>query len=205
SPTRLSSALAGERAVGDTDCLAALKGKLRFGLLCRNCDVVDDLIHLYLSQRRRLLSADQTCHLVRALDEVPCLVRNLTLFVGLDLDQHISGEEHASALDTLRAAHFDYGLRRNQDLCHFILHAKRLNPAIEAVAHFALIARIGMDDEPLLRHIVLQARLPAEFGPSQKSSSLPIRLRARDRRARDRCRRGRMQRTAVPPRRPASY
>ena len=80
--------------------------------------------------------------------------------VALDLHQHVSGIEHARDLDALVAAHLDDRLGRHQHLRYLVLHSEGLNTRLQAVAHFLLIARVRMKNEPLLAIVVQQSQPP---------------------------------------------
>src|SRR2546425_313798 len=136
-----------ERPVDDADRVAPLEVELRLRLFRRHRDLVDDPVHLFLGERRRLLPrAHEAGHLRSVLDHVPSGV------VHLHVDQHVSREKFLLGNDLGAVPHLHDVLRRDQDFADLVLHPERLGPLLEALADLVLVAGIGMHDVPLLRH-----------------------------------------------------
>src|SRR5713226_9186247 len=110
-----------ERSVDDADLVAPLEDRLRLRLLRPGLHLPQDVVHLVLRERDRLVPrADEAGHLGRRAHQVPRLVGQL------HLDQHVAREELLLGLALLLVADLD------------------------RLLHLVLEARVGVDDEPLL-------------------------------------------------------
>ena len=81
------------------------------------------------------------------------LTRCQTVLAHLHLDEDVAGEAELLA-DAGLAARPVLGdrLARDQDLAELVLEAVLLDALLERVAHLLLVARVGVNDVPLLRH-----------------------------------------------------
>src|SRR5438093_7614028 len=137
----------GERAIHDAHRVPSLEVEFRLRLLRRDRDLIDDAVHLLLGERRRLEPrAYEAGHLGSVFHDVPSGV------VHLHVDQHISREELLLRDDLGPVAHLDDILGRDEDLADVFVHPERLRALLEALADLVLIAGVGMNDVPLLRH-----------------------------------------------------
>src|SRR5690606_38038120 len=87
-----------ERTINDADHLTRLEQHLRTRLLDTFLDTIQDGCRLFVTDRQRTVgSAADEAHYPRCLlDQVPAFVvdaRNACLFMGLDLDQHVTREK----------------------------------------------------------------------------------------------------------------
>src|SRR5262249_34527880 len=154
----------GKRAMGNPHRLASLESKLRFWFFGRDCNVMNDLIDLFRSERCRFLTSDKTRDFGCAFDQMPGFVGNLALIIALDFDEHIAWKKHPRAFDPFRSAHFHNRLGRNQYLRNLVDHAKCFDACAQTVAHLTFITRVGMNDKPLLRYFAsIELALPKEF------------------------------------------
>src|SRR5688572_6829878 len=93
---------AGERPFVDPHVVALLERVLRLGLLGRRLDLLEDVVDLFLAERRGLgARTDKARHLRGVLDDVPRVVRHR------HLDEDVAREEAARALHFAATALLD--------------------------------------------------------------------------------------------------
>jgi hypothetical protein len=136
---------AGERPLVDAHLVALVERVLRLGLLRRRLHLVEDVIHLFLAERRRLgTRPDESRDLRRVLHHMPRVVGHV------HLDEDVAREEPPRALDLAAAALLDDVLGRDQHLADLALQPVRLDALLERLLHLVLEPRVGVDDVPVL-------------------------------------------------------
>src|ERR1039458_282826 len=136
-----------ERPVDDPDLVARLERHPRLGLDRPLHDALPELVDLGRRHLPRLLLADETGDLRRVLHEVPDLLGHL------HLDEDVAGEDRLLAGAALPAgASLGDRFGRDEHLAEAILHVVLLDALEEGLFDLGLVARVGLDDEPLLGH-----------------------------------------------------
>src|SRR5688572_16008604 len=145
-----------ERAILHTHRFAHLEQHFRARLLHAFLDLVQDVLHLFLRDRRGFgrRAADEAGHLRRVLHEVPGVVGHL------HLDQHVAREELALADVLLAAFHLDHFLNRHEDLPELLRQTRALDAIEQRALHAFFKARIRVHDIPPLAH---QSTWPRNF------------------------------------------
>src|SRR5260370_18335487 len=134
-----------ERSVDDADLVAPLEDRLRLRLLRPGLHLPQDVVHLVLRERDRLVPrADETGHLGRRAHQVPRLLGQL------HPDQHVAREELLPALALLLVPDLDHLLGRHEHAGDLLGHPEDLGARLDRLLHLVLEARVGVDDEPLL-------------------------------------------------------
>src|SRR5450759_4470301 len=138
----------GERPVLDAHRLADFEQHLGPRLLDAFLDLVQDVLHFLLRNRRRLGrgAANKTRHFRRALYQVPGVVRHF------HLDQHVAREEFALGNVFLTAFHLDDFFHRHQNLAELVLHAGARDAIEQRALHSFLKAGVSMHHVPFLAH-----------------------------------------------------
>ena len=138
-----------QRARDDVDRLADLDvGGGALGELSRLGAAAHDLLVLLAAQRRGLaLDAGEAGDTGGVADDGPDVV------VHLHAHEHVTRED-LGLLGLALAAVLDLRdlLGRNLDVDHGVLEAVRLDAVLEIGLDLVLVARVGMDNVPTLRH-----------------------------------------------------
>src|SRR5213078_2156755 len=139
-----------ERTRFDAHRLSRSIRKLRLRFFGRLGHVMHDLIDFLRRERRWSLSTDKTSYFWCRTNGMKDVVGDMAPVVAFDLHQYIAGIEHASRLDALVSAHFDYGFRRHEHFADCILQICSRDPSLQAFTNLFLVSGIRMKDEPLL-------------------------------------------------------
>jgi len=81
--------------------------------------------------------------------------RDAAFVVGLDLHQHIAGEELALGAALLSGAHLDHFFSGNQHIAEKVLLLLAGNTVAQRLRHGFLEARIGVNNVPTLHGFLL--------------------------------------------------
>ena len=139
----------GERAVRDAHVLALCEGDPHLGRL--DAHLAQDLLDLGLVEGHGLVAhagdvaaADEAGHARRVAHDEPG--------VGVQdhLHQHVAGVDLLLDGHALAAADLDLVLFGHQDLEDLVVHAHRLDAVLEVGLDLLLVARVRVDDVPVL-------------------------------------------------------
>ena len=162
---------AGERTIDDADRLALVEVVLRLRLLDRLFYLVENLVGFFVGERNRLLAGtDEARDLGRVADEVPGGVWNLAAFrrlFGFELDEQVAREETRGGLNLLARLHLDHFFGGDFDAADLVFHTVSLGALNQTFGDLLLEARVRVDDEPALRHLVKPVS-EAPRGPSRR-------------------------------------
>src|SRR5688572_28818424 len=153
----------GERTVLDANALTLLVLDLELRRL--DPHLLEDLLDLCLVEGQRSVpGADEARHARGVPHHVPALVAHR------HLHQHVAGKDLAIHGLALAVADLDLLLHRDEDLEDLVLHAHRLDAVLEIGLYLVLVARVRVDDVPLLlralrlRHVAGPRGLARETG-----------------------------------------
>src|ERR1019366_6688346 len=136
-----------ERAVDDSNLVPRLERDARLRLHRALDDALAEIVDLRRRHFLRALVTDEARDLRRVLDEVP------DVFAHLHLDEDVTGEARLLAHMRLTArACLRDSLGRDEHLSIAVLHLVFFDALKERFSDLVLVARVGLDDVPLLGH-----------------------------------------------------
>src|SRR5215813_5148292 len=97
-----------------------------------------------------MLSANESGDFRRRANSVEYVVRDVSLIVAINFDQHVTRIEHPRRFDALVAAHLDHSFGRHQHLTNRAFERRARNASFQAFANLLLVSRISMKNKPLL-------------------------------------------------------
>src|SRR6185369_12798358 len=134
-----------ERPVDHLHVLAGLEEDLRLRLDRALLDLLRDLSHLGLGDRRRIGgAADEAGDLGSRFDDVPRVV------IQKHVHEDVAGKELPRRRPLLPLHQLDDLLRRHEDLAEVLLLAERADALLERGFHLVFVARVRLDQVPLL-------------------------------------------------------
>src|SRR6476469_718077 len=138
--------------ISDADSLVLFKLHANLRLVLAHVHAIDDLVDLIFGQRRWIICRPHKTRNTRSrFHHMPYMV---AFAAGAEarevhLHQHVAGIKHPLHGIFLSVADLRHRLRGNHDLADLFSQAKRLDARFQRFLHFALKARITVDDVPL--------------------------------------------------------
>ena len=155
-----------ERSFADAHRFVLLELDFELRLLAAVGNFVDDVLHFFFRERRRLLAgADESSDARRGLHHVPDVI------VHVHFNQHVAGIEHALGGVLLAAADFGHRFGRDQHFADLLLQPEGVDPRLQRFFHLALKARVGVDDVPL--HVRILGASAVAAAPSAPAAASP--------------------------------